>query len=148
MEYAEKKKVTLSFPLLDSAVLLFLLSKVAQKKKKQKENAVKETRKRELFGKSSLLNSRKNFSATHAGMSGECDQSTVPACSPHRKVPRKNFLTTHAGMLGVCTQSNAPACSPHRKVVGSRRRQVGDSIYYSAKTIGGSISAFWQSVRQ
>ena len=54
MEIAEKKKVTLSFPLLDSAVLLFLLSKVAQKKKKQKENAVKEEALRGLFEKSPL----------------------------------------------------------------------------------------------
>ena len=38
-------KVTYSIPSSDSTVLLFLLSKVAQKKKKQKENAEKETRK-------------------------------------------------------------------------------------------------------
>ena len=37
-------KDTLSINLSDSTVLLFLLSKVAQKKKKQKENAVKERR--------------------------------------------------------------------------------------------------------
>ena len=79
VEIAEKKKVTLSFLLLDFLVLLFLLSKVAQKKKKQKENAVKETRKRELFGKSSLLNSRKNFSAVGAGTFGVCAQSNAPA---------------------------------------------------------------------
>ncbi len=47
--------------LSDSAVLLFLLSKVAQKKKKQKENAVRETRKRGLFIKSPLLTPSKIF---------------------------------------------------------------------------------------
>ena len=41
-------------------------------------------RKRGLFEKSPLLNSRKNFSATGAGMSGVCTQSSVPAYQPRR----------------------------------------------------------------
>ena len=41
--------------------------------------------KRGVFGKSPLLNSRKNFWATVAGMSGERTQSDVSAYSPRRK---------------------------------------------------------------
>ncbi len=41
-------------------------------------------RKRGLFEKSPLLNSRKNFSATGAGMFGVCTQSSAPAYQPRR----------------------------------------------------------------
>ena len=55
------RKDTLSIASSDFLALLFLLSKVAQKKKKQKENAAKETRQRKLFEKSFLWNPSKTF---------------------------------------------------------------------------------------
>ena len=44
---------------------------------------------------------------------------------------RKNFSATDAGMLDVCTQSSASAYLPHRKVpVKTSRRLMPDKLYY------------------
>ena len=59
----------------------------SQRKSEQKETPFWGCEKRGLFEKSPLLNSRKNFLTTGAGMLGVCTQSNVSACSPHRKVP-------------------------------------------------------------
>ncbi len=60
---------------------------LTQRKSEQKETPFWGCEKRGLFEKSPLLNSRKNFSATGAGMLGERTQSNAPADQPRRKVP-------------------------------------------------------------
>ncbi len=70
--YPPEHTVILFFPSADSIVLLFLLSKVAQKKKKQKENAERESDKGNFLKKVSfgilqklLSNRRRNVGRAH-----------------------------------------------------------------------------------
>ena len=56
-----------TFFTLSNTLPAFSLVAPGAKKKLSKRNAKRETRKRELFEKSSLLNSRKNFLTTHTG---------------------------------------------------------------------------------
>ena len=85
VKFAEQKKVAFSIVSSDFPVLLFLLSKVAQKKKKQKENAQKVARKRGLFEKSPLLTPLKTFRQ----LTPECRACTPKATyQPIRRTAR------------------------------------------------------------
>ena len=86
-----QRKVTFSFPLLGFLTLLFLLSKVAQKKKKQKENAVKETRKRGLFEKSPLLTPLKTFEQPAPGCWACGPKVTYQPTGRTARCPLKTF---------------------------------------------------------
>ena len=124
----ERKKVTLSIPSSDPTVLLFLLSKVAQKKMDKGQYPLSAKRKCHTnipaaniltllpaagarkggFLKKAPFKSPKNFWAAGAGMSGERTHSTASAYQLRRKAAQadqnisKIFAasTTHTSATG------------------------------------------------